>query len=548
MASLQSQSDFGELDALIVGGGFGGVYMLHLLRGLGISVKVFEAGSDLGGIWHWNCYPGARVDSNVPVYELSIEELWKDWTWSERFPGFAELRQYFQHVDSKLDVKKDIRFNTRVVSAHFDATTDRWNVKAEDGTTARPRHLILCVGFAAKEYVPPFKGLETFKGIAHHTAKWPQQGVDFDGKRVAVIGTGATGVQVIQELGPIVKHLTVLQRTPNFAIPMVQTKLDKEGQQKRKALYPTIYRRRLQTIAGYDMHPFPKNYFDVSAEERRLFFEEIWSRGGFHYIVSNYQDALMNEEANMGVYEFWRDRVRERLNDPAAQEILAPTEPPHPFGAKRPCLEQKYYEVYNQPNVELIDLEKNPIAEITPTGILTGDGVQHEVDIIVLATGFDSVTGGITQIDIRGVDGTTIKEKWEKGVYTYCGMTTANFPNMFFLYGPHAPTAFSNGPTCIEIQGDWVTACIKHMMDKGLTRIEATREAEEGWRKMVLHNSSLGLFHKAKSWYNGSNIPGKPVEQLNFVGGIPLYDTLCRDKAEKGYEGFVLSSVKPIDQ
>ncbi|KAL0578187.1 hypothetical protein V5O48_003818 [Marasmius crinis-equi] len=538
-----SPTDFGELDALIVGAGFAGVYMLHHLRKLGLNVKVFEAGGSFGGIWYWNCYPGARVDSNVPCYELSIEELWKDWTWTERFPGWSELRQYFQHVDSKLDLKKDIRFNTRVISAHYDASTDRWNVKTEDGSTARPRFLPLCVGFAAKEYIPPFKGLETFKGIAHHTAKWPQEGVPLEGKRVAVIGTGATGVQVIQEIGPIVKHLTVLQRTPNFALAMVQRKLDKAGQEKLKPLYPTIHRRRLQTIGGYDFNTFPASFFSVSPEERRLYFEDLWARGGFYYIVSNYQDILINEDANTGVYEFWREKVRERLHDPVVQEILAPTNPPHPFGTKRPCLEQTYYEVYNQPNVDLIDLGKNPIAEFTEKGILTGDGVEHEVDVIVVATGFDSVTGGITQIDIRGADGTTIKDKWANGVYTHCGMTTANFPNMFFLYGPQAPTAFSNGPTCIEIQGDWITACIKHMTESGLTRIEATREAEEEWRNMVMHNSSMALFHKAKSWYNGSNIPGKPVEQLNFVGGIPLYDQLCRDKAEKGYEGFVLSSI-----
>ncbi|KAG7088623.1 hypothetical protein E1B28_012596 [Marasmius oreades] len=543
MQPSNSDSNLGELDVLIVGAGFGGIYTLHLLRQLGRSVKLFEAGSGFGGIWYWNCYPGARVDSNVPLYELSIEELWKDWTWTEKFPGWAELREYFYYVDSKLNLKKDIRFDTRVVSAHYDANTDRWDVKAEDGTVARPRFLVLCTGFAAKKYIPPLTGLETFQGVCHHTSAWPQEGVPLEGKRVAVIGTGATGVQVIQELGPTVGHLTVFQRTPNFALPMVQSKLDRDHQQKRKALYPTIYRRRRQTISGYDFNPYPRDLFSVSREERRLFMEDLWSRGGFHFIVSTYQDILSNEDANREAYNFWKEKARERLHDPDVQETLAPTVPPHPFGAKRVCLEQTYYEVYNQSNVELVSLEKNPIAEITSDAIITGDGVRHEVDVIVLATGFDSVTGGITQIDIRGVDGTTIKDKWANGVYTNLGMMTGNFPNMFFLYGPQAPTAFSNGPTCIEVQGDWIAACIKHMLANHLTRIEPTREAEEEWRNLVMNNSSKALFHKAKSWYMGANIPGKPIEQLNFVGGIALYDSLCQSKAAKGYEGFILSSI-----
>ncbi|KAG7087479.1 hypothetical protein E1B28_013442 [Marasmius oreades] len=543
MSRPSEDSNLGELDVLVVGAGFSGVYTLHRLRQLGCSVKLFEAGSSLGGIWHWNCYPGARVDSNVPVYEFSIEDLWKDWTWTEKFPSYTELRDYFNYVDSKLGLSKDIRFNTRVVAAHFDDQVDRWNVKTEDGTVVRPRFLILCTGFASKKYIPPFVGLETFQGVLHHTAAWPQEGVPLTGKRVAVIGTGASGVQVIQEIGPTVGHLTVFQRTPNFALPMMQTKLDKELQEKKKDLYPTIYKRRLQTIIGCDFNPYPRDLSSVSPEERRLLFEDLWCRGGWHFTGSNYQDILTNEEANMEAYEFWKEKARERIHDPVMQETLAPTIAPHHFCTKRPALEQTYYEVYNQPNVELIDLGKNPIAEITSDAIITGDGVRHEVDAIVLATGFDGITGGITQIDIRGVDGTSIKDKWANGVYTNLGMTTANFPNLFFVYGPQAPTALANGPTCIEIQGDWLAACIGHMLSNGLTRIETTRKAEEDWRNLVLDISTKGLLHKAKSWWMGANIPGKPIEQLNFLGGIPLYHSLCQSDAEKGYGTFVLSSI-----
>ncbi|KAJ8091407.1 hypothetical protein PM082_015125 [Marasmius tenuissimus] len=555
-------SNIGELDILIVGAGFSGVYALHQLRQLGCSVKLFEAGNRLGGIWHWNCYPGSRVDSStlgtysrllnginqyppgVPVYEMSIEDLWKDWTWTEKFPGYAELREYFTYVDSKLELNKDIRFNTRIVAAHYDNQGDRWEVKAEDGTVARPRFLILCTGFASKRYIPSFTGLETFKGICHHTSAWPQEGVPLAGKRVAVIGTGASGVQVVQEIGPTVKHLTVFQRTPNLALPMGQAKLDRESQQKRKGLYPTIYKRRLQTIIGCDFNPYPCNLSSVSPEERRLFWEDLWSRGGWSFTGSNYQDILTSENANTEAYEFWKQKVRERLHDPVMQETLAPAIPPHPFCTKRPALEQTYYEVFNQPNVDLINLGNNPLAEITSDAIITGDGVRHEVDAIVLATGFDGITGGITQIDIRGADGTTIKDKWANGVHTHLGMTTANFPNMFFIYGPQAPTGLANGPTCAEIQGDWLKACIGYMLANRFTRIETTRGAEEEWRSLVLHIANQGLTHKAKSWWNGANIPGKPIEQLNFLGGIPLYHSLCQSNAEKGYEGYVFTSTE----
>lgn len=438
-----------ELDALVVGAGFGGVYQLHNLRKLGYKVKVFEAGADLGGIWYWNCYPGARVDSDVPIYELSMEELWKDWNWTERFPGWKELREYFHYVDKKLDLSRDIHFNTRVVSAQYDSAADRWAVTAQDGTVVRPRFFILCTGFASKSYIPDYKGLDTFKGVCHHTSKWPQEGVDLKNRRVGVIGTGASGVQVIQEAGPEAAHLTVFQRTPNLALPMEQKKFDDEMRAKMKQeVYPTVFIKRKETFAGFHFDLVAKNTFDVSAEERRLFFEELWTQGGFRFWLGTYSDMYTSQRANDEAYVFWREKVRKRLHDPAMHEKLAPTIAPHPFGTKRPCLEQRYYEVYNQPNVTLVDVQENPVIEITPKGVKTLDGTEHELDVLVLATGFDSVTGGITQIDIRGTDGIHIRDKWVNGLSTYLGLTTANFPNMFFLYGPHGPTAFCNGPTC----------------------------------------------------------------------------------------------------
>ncbi|KAF8828001.1 hypothetical protein HHX47_DHR4000979 [Lentinula edodes] len=372
-------------DILIVGAGFGGVYTLYHLRKLGYSVRIFEAASDLGGVWRNNCYPGARVDSEVPIYEFSLEELWREWTWTEKFPGYKELRRYFDYVDRKLDIRKDVVFNKYIVKAVFETDTARWRVMAEDGTVVRPRFLVLCIGFAAKAYVPDLKGIESFQGISHHTAKWPEEGLDLKGKRVGIIGTGASGVQVIQE------------------------------------------------IAG-------DNLFEATPSERLLHFEEQWDLGGFHYLIHNYADIGVNQAANDEVYEFWRNKVRERLHDPDVQEKLAPSIPPHPFGAKRLSLEQNYYEVYNRSNVKLIDLGQCPIVEVTPNGILTADDIEHKLDVIIFATGFDSVTGGITQIDIRGLGGKSIKEKWAEGVATNLGLATAGFPNMFFTYGPQSPT------------------------------------------------------------------------------------------------------------
>jgi len=455
-----------NLDILIVGGGFGGIYQLYHYRKLGYNVRVFDAASDLGGIWYWNCYPGARVDSEIPLYEYSLPELWKDWTWSERFPSWEEIRRYFAYVEEKLDVKKDISFNSRVVSAHWNSGADCWIVTTENGTVVHPRFLVLAMGFAAKPYIPDFKGVETFKGVWHHTAQWPQEGIELKGKRVGVIGTGATGVQVIQEIGGEVAHLSVFQRTPNLAIPMVQKKLVPEEQTAMRGdVYPAIFRRRKQTfgtnniffvscqlniryVVGFHYSFLPKKLFDATPEERLLHFEQTWAMGGFYFLMGNFVDAMTDEEANQELYAFWRKKIRNRLVDPRVKDILAPEAAPHAFGAKRVSLEQRYFEVFNQPNVSLTDVSRYPIEEITPTGIRTADGVHHELDVIVMATGFDSLTGAFTQMDIRGKDGTTVKDKWNKGVYSNMGMTLANFPNMFFMYGPQGPTAFCNGPTC----------------------------------------------------------------------------------------------------
>lgn len=528
-----------ELDALVVGAGFAGLYLLYRLRRQGFSVRLFEAGADLGGIWYWNCYPGARVDSHVPVYEYSLEEVWRDWRWTERFPSWRELRRYFRHVDRKLDLVRDIRFRTRVSAARYDEARRRWTVEAEDGTVVRARFLTLCTGFASKPYVPELDGLERFAGEWHHTAWWPQEGVDWAGRRVGVIGTGASGVQVIQEASRQAAQLTVFQRTPVMALPMRQRKLTDEDQRRLQREYPEVFRRRRETFGGFDINTIERSALEVSAEERRAVYEDLWGRGGFHFWIGTFHDVLTNEDANRTAYEFWRDKTRARIADPMLAEKLAPMEPPHPFGVKRPSLEQGYFEVFNQPHVRLVDLRETPVERITPEGVRTRAG-EHPLDVLVLATGFDAVTGGLTQIDLRGSEGTTLRAKWARGVRTHLGLACAGFPNLFFVYGPQSPSGFCNGPTCAELQGDWIVECLEHLREHGVTRIEATPSAEEAWTKHVDELAEATLFPRADSWYMGANIPGKPRQLLNYPG-VPLYTQRCAESAARGYEGFVLS-------
>lgn len=530
-----------ELDVLVVGAGFGGLYQLHRLRKLGYAVQLFEASAGVGGVWRSNCYPGARVDTHIPVYEYSMEELWQDWDWSERFPGRDELCAYFDYVDKKLDLSRDIRFNTRVTAAKFDQGSDQWIVQADgiDAPGVRARFVVLCTGFAAKRYIPDIKGLEEFQGICHHTACWPQEGVDLAGKRVGVLGTGASGVQVIQEAAPLASHLTVFQRTPNLALPMQQRTLDIASQREAKKEYPAIFQKRRETWGGIDFATNGKFALEVSAEERRAVYEESWQKGGFNFWAGTFEDILMDEKANLTAYEFWRDKTRARINSPVLAEKLAPTNPPHPFGTKRPSLEQNYYELFNQDNIDLVDLHETPIIEVTAQGVRIDSG-EIELDILVLATGFDAITGGLTQIDLQGTQGETLKERWAKGTRTHLGMATAGFPNLLFLYGPQSPVAFCIGPTCAEMQGDWIIQCIEHMREKGFKRIEATPQAEELWSNHITELTNMTLLPKADSWYIGANVPGKPREPLVYPGGTPMYLGKCNESAAQGYAGFVL--------
>lgn len=526
-------------DVLIVGAGFSGVYQLQRLRQMGFKVRLYEAGGGLGGIWHWNCYPGARVDSHCSIYQFSAPELWRDWEWSEKYPGFEEMRAYFDHVDRVWDISKDVSFNTRVTAAEFDDESRQWLVYTDQGNETRAHYVVFCTGFGSKPYVPSIDGLDDFRGVWHHTALWPQQGLSLEGKRVGVVGTGASGIQVAQEAAKVASQLTVFQRTPNMFLPMCQTHLSHEDNEHMKQDIETTFAKRKYTFGGFDFDFIPKKALSVGEGERLAVYEQLWADGGFPYWLGTYEDILFDEAANRTAYDFWRDKIREQIGAPDLAEVLAPMEPLHPFGAKRPSLVQNYFEIFNQPNVDLIDVRRTPIDRVNAAGVVIGD-TTFRLDVLVLATGFDAVTGGLTSIDIRGTDGRTIGETWADGVRTHLGVATAGFPNMFFAYGPQAPTGFLNGPSSAEYQGECLLACLAYMREQGKSRIEATSEAEDAWRALNIELVDQTLFPQADSWYMGANVPGKRREILNYPGGLPDYLQRFETSARRGYEGFII--------
>ncbi|KAJ7168310.1 cyclohexanone monooxygenase [Mycena crocata] len=529
-----------ETDVLIVGAGFAGVYLLHELRKLRYKTVIYEAGDGFGGTWRWNRYPGARVDSEVPAYQLSIPEVFKDWTWTTNYPDFHELRAYFTHADRVLGLSEHTAFGSVVVEAEFNENQGKWHIKTADGRIARSRFLIVAAGFAAKRYVPDWPGIDSFKGYISHSSFWPEENIDIAGKRCAVIGTGASGVQISQEWGPKIGqngHLKVFQRTPNLALPMGKKPLTAEEQNQTKKFYPQLLKYREQCFGGLLCDFHEKTTFEDTAEEREKYYQKLWNQGGFSFWLGTYKDMLFDVKANREAYNFWAKSQRARIGDPRKRDLLAPLEPPHPFGVKRPCLEQNYYEQFNRENVDVVDIQSNPIVEIKPNGILLKDGTLHEVDIIAIATGFDITTGGMTSMGLKSIHGTTLKDEWDKAAYTYLGTTVSGYPNMFHVYGPQAPTLLSNGPTTIEVQGRWIMDCIKAIDRAGLKYIDPTPEASKEWKTRINELSDKSLFPTTKSTYMGGSMPGKAFEQVNYAGGIPTYVKEIRE-ALPDFKGF----------
>lgn len=528
-----------RFDVIIIGAGMSGMYQLHRLRELGLSVRVFEAGDGVGGTWYWNRYPGARFDSESYSYGYSFsDELLQEWDWSEHFSAQPETLRYLNFVADKFDLRRDIQFESRVKSAIYDENGNHWELELEDGSHARARFLITAVGPLSAPTMPAIEGIGSFQGEAFHTATWPHEPVDFAGKRVAVIGTGATGVQTIQEVAKTAGHLTIFQRSPNYCAPLHNKPIDEETQREIKASYPRIFERCRASNAGFIHKADRRSALEVSPEEREAFLEKLYSEPGFGIWMGNFRDMFTDQKANDVVSEFIIKKIRERVNDPEIAEKLIPRD--HGFGTRRVPLETNYYEVYNQDNVRLVDLNETPIERITLAGLQTS-AETYEFDIIIYATGFDAVTGSFDRIDIRGVNGQKLKDKWADGPRTYLGLQIEGFPNMLTLVGPHNSATFCNIPRCIEQNVEWVTDLLRHIRDNDYKRIAANLDAEDAWTAHVYETAEELLFTKVDSWFMGinPNVPGKNKRTfLLYTGGAPAYREKCDQVAANGYEGF----------
>jgi cation diffusion facilitator CzcD-associated flavoprotein CzcO len=536
MAASAEPQDY---DALVIGAGISGLYQLYRLRELGLRVLVLEAGSGVGGTWYWNRYPGARFDSESYSYGYSFsQELLDEWDWSEHFAPQPETLRYLNFAADKFGLRSDIRFHSRVSAAHYREETGHWDVTVEDGSRYRARFLITAIGPLSAPTMPRIEGVETFSGEAYHTARWPHEPVSFADKRVAVIGTGATGVQTIQEVAKTAGHLTVFQRTPNWCAPLHNSKIDEETQQRIKAGYPEMFARCRETFACFLHTPDPRGTFEVTPEEREAFFEKLYAERGFGIWQGNFRDILTDRAANAAVSDFVARKIRQRVKNQAVAEKLIPKN--HGFGTRRVPLETKYYEAYNQPNVRLVDITETPIERITPKGIRTSDA-EYEFDIIVYATGFDAITGSFDRIDIRGLGGRKLKDKWAHGPQTFLGVQVEGFPNMFMLMGPH--TALGNIPRSIEYNVDWVTGLIRYMREHNLSRADARPEAVVAWTD---HVKSLGeglLSNEVNSWMTGinTNVEGKQTRIIaRYSGSAPAYRARCDAVAANGYQELVL--------
>ena len=529
-----------SVDVVVIGAGFAGLYALYRFRDvLGLDVQVFETGDGVGGTWYWNRYPGARCDSESFYYSYSFsEELQQEWTWSSKYPEQPEILDYLEHVADRFDLMKDIQLSTKVMSAIYDEASSTWTVTTDRGDVVEAPFVVTAVGCLSAANLPEIPGRDDFAGESVHTGAWPKQGVDFAGKRVALIGTGSSGIQSTPVIAAEAESLTVFQRTPNFTVPTRNKKLSPEATAWIKQNYAGIRQKTRDTAAGFPYDPIERSAFDVSEEEREAIFEGLWQEGGFKFMWGSFNDLMRNRDANDLAAEFIRRKIREMVDDPETAEKLCPTD--HPWGSKRPPIDTDYFVTFNRDNVELVDLKAEPVEAITKTGIRTTKG-DYEVDTIVYATGFDAMTGSLLRIDIRGVDGLTLAEKWSAGPRTYLGLQVAGFPNLFTITGPGSPSVLMNMPVAIEQHVDWISDCIVHMRKVGAKKIEATLEAENDWVEHVNEAAQETLFYEARSWYLGVNIPGKPRVFMPYVGGGKVYADHCREVVEKGYEGFQLA-------
>jgi cyclohexanone monooxygenase len=541
LPSMPGKSQAAEAcDAVVVGAGFAGMYMLHRLRGIGLSVRVYEQGSGVGGTWYWNRYPGARCDVESMQYSYSFsDELQQEWNWSERYAPQPEILRYANHVADRFGLRSAIQFNTRVEQAVFDESTNIWQVATSDGRTVTAKFVVLATGCLSNARVPDIKGLDRFKGHVYHTGHWPHEPIDFTGLRVGVIGTGSSGIQSVPVIAEQAKHLTVFQRTPNYSIPARNATLTEQERQKFRQNYPEIRRFAREEAKNGIYTDLPdRGALDDGDNERRVRYEARWQHGGLTF-MSVYNNLALDQAANDTAADFVREKIAEIVKDPATAKLLQPTT--YPIGTKRICIDTDYFETFNRPNVTLVDIKSDPIEEILPNAVRAG-AKDYEIDALVLATGFDAMTGSVAKIDISGRQGQTLNQKWAEGPKTYLGLMSAGFPNLFIITGPGSPSVLSNMIVSIEQHVDWIADCIAYMRDRGFEAMEATKDAEDKWVAHVNEIAYTTLYPQANSWYMGANIPGKPRIFMPYIGGVGPYRQICNDIAAKGYEGFAMTA------
>jgi cyclohexanone monooxygenase len=546
MSALQSSKGHAAnaeaYDVVVVGAGFAGMYMLHRLRGLGLSVRVYEQGGDVGGTWYWNRYPGARCDVESMQYSYSFsDELQQQWNWSERYAPQPEILEYANHVADRFSLRSDIQLNTRVDRAVFDERANSWQVSTSDSKTVTAKYVVLATGCLSNARMPDIKGLKDFKGQVYHTGHWPHEPVEFTGQRVGVIGTGSSAIQSVPVIAAQASHLTVFQRTANFSIPARNAALTAAERDAFRKDYPEIRRfAREEARNGIYTELPDKGALDDGDNERRAKYEARWTRGGLTFMMA-YNNLVLDKAANDSAASFVRDKIAEIVRDPQTAKLLQPNN--HPIGSKRICVDTEYYATFNRPNVTLVDIRSDPIEQILPNAVRTG-AKDYEVDALVLATGFDAMTGSVTKIDILGRNGQTLNQKWAEGPKTYLGLMSAGFPNLFIITGPGSPSVLSNMIVSIEQHVDWITDCVAAMRDRGLDTIDAKKDAEDQWVAHVNDVAHATLYPQANSWYMGANIPGKPQVFMPYIGGVGVYRQICNEVAAKGYEGFAMTGVE----
>jgi cyclohexanone monooxygenase len=525
-------------DAVVIGAGFGGLRALHDIRKMGLSTVLLEAGSDVGGVWYWNRYPGARTDSESWYYCYSFSpEILNEWNWSQRYPTQDEMARYFRFVVDRLDLRKDIRFSTRLTGAHWNDDAHLWDITTDDGQKLSCRYLVSAAGPLSRPYLPEFPGLESFNGQWYQTGFWPKESVDFTGKRVAVIGTGASGIQVVPVVSLSAEHVTVFQRTPNYVLPARNRPIDEAERQAIKKDYTNIWERARQHFYAMDLPVGQYGAADLDSDEQQRILERAWEIGGFRFLFDTFNDVWLDGEANKIASEFVRSKIRAIVKDPQTAELLCPK---YPLAAKRPPCGHSYYEAYNRDNVSLVDVSDNPITEILPNGLRTGPD-EYEFDIIIFATGFDAVTGPAQGVDIRGRGGALLSDAWQTVPRSYLGMAVDGFPNFFTVAGPLGP--FANGPTMVEEQVEFVTAAISHLQLTGADALEPLPGAVDSWiqhAEEVLKGTVLANAAAANSWFLGANIPGKPRGILAYFGGAGNYFARLRQEAATEFAQFTL--------